>query len=164
MSNQHVNKNLNCLIDPTFTKVHRLLVLAFENEDDKRSYSKYYLPTVEIKDYNVLIDRKPFFELPVKNVEESYEKIIDLGNNDYYTTGNLLDYQYFKKHYKLIAIDVSRQIELEDEKVMQQINFIGKVEREAVNNIYPQTTMFFIAEKKEKTVIDFSQNSVAIIN
>ena len=108
MSNQPVDNNLNYLIDPTFINVNRLFVLAYENEDDRRSYSKYYTPTVEYKDFNVLVDRKAFFELPVKRMTETYEKIMDLGNNDYYTTGNLLDYEYFKKHYKLIAIDLSK--------------------------------------------------------
>ena len=164
MSTQPVNKNLNYLIDPTFTKIHRLFVLAFENEDDRPCYFKYCTPTVEIKHYNVLINRKPFFEIPVKNMEETYEKIIDLGNDDYYITGSLLNYQYFKKYYKLIAIDLSRQIELEDEGIMQQIDFIGTLKRAAINNVYPQTTMFFIVEKKEKTVIDISQNSATIIN
>ena len=95
MSNQPVNNNLNYLIDPTFTNVNRLFVLAYENEDDRRSYSKYCTPTVEIKDYNVLVDRKASFELPVKSMTETYEKITDFGNNDYFTTGNLLDYEYF---------------------------------------------------------------------
>ena len=67
MSNQTKNNNLNCLIDPTFTNVNRLFVLTFENVDDRTSFSKYYIPKVEIKDFNVLIDRKPFFEIPVKN-------------------------------------------------------------------------------------------------
>ena len=72
ITNQAINNNLNILIDPTFTKVHRLFVLAYENEDDRTSYSKYYLPKVEIKNYNVIIDGKPFFEFPVKNMEETY--------------------------------------------------------------------------------------------
>ena len=61
MSNQTKNNNLNYLIDPTFTNVNRLFVLSFENEDDRTSFSKYYVPTVEIKDFNVLIDGKLFF-------------------------------------------------------------------------------------------------------
>ena len=66
MSNQAKNNNLNYLIDPTFTNVNRLFVLTFENEDDRASVSKYYLRKVEIKDFNVLIDGKPFFEIPAK--------------------------------------------------------------------------------------------------
>ena len=67
MSNQTKNNNLNYLVDPTVTNVKRLFVLSFENEDDKTSFSKYYVPKVEIKDFNVLIDGKPFFEILVKN-------------------------------------------------------------------------------------------------
>ena len=128
MSDQTKNNNLNYLIDPTFTNVNRLLVLTFENGDDRTSFSKYYLPKVEIKDFNVLIDGKPFFEIPVKNKEEAYEAISEMSKNNDYTTGNSLDYEYFKDHYKLIAIDLSEKIELKNPDLKQQINFIGRLE------------------------------------
>ena len=140
MSNQTKNNNLNYLIDPTFTNVNRLFVLSFENEDDRKSFSKYYVPKIEIKDCNVLINGKPFFEIPVKNKEEVYEAIIEMSKNNNYTTGNLLDYEYFKDHYKLTATDLSKQIELENVDLKQQINFIGRLEE---NN----ATMFFIIVK-----------------
>ena len=98
MSNQIINNNLNYLINPTFSNVNRLFVLSFENEEDRTSFSNYYVPKAEIKDYNVIIDGKPFFEIPVKNKEETYEKIIEISKNSDYTTGNLLDYEYFKDH------------------------------------------------------------------
>ena len=111
MSNQNKNKNLSHLIDPTFGNVNRLFVLSFENEDDRTSYYKYYMPSVEIKNYNVLIDGNAFVELPVKNLEETYEKIIQITDRSgYYTRGNLLDYEYFKEHYKLIAIDLTNKL------------------------------------------------------
>ena len=122
MSNGTANSNLNYLIDPTFSNVYRLFVLSFENEEDRTSFSKYYVPKVEIKDYNVIIDGKPFFEIPVKNKEETYEKIIEISKNSDYTTGNLLDYEYFKDHYKLIAIDLCKQSELANGDIKQQIN------------------------------------------
>ena len=157
-SNQNKNNNSNYLIDPTFSNVHRLFVLSFENEDDRTSYYKYYVPSVEIKDYNVLIDGNAFFELPIKNVEETYEKITQItGNSCYYTRGNLLDYEYFKEHYKLVAIDLSKQIELENEDMKQQINFIGNLGR--VNG----AVMFFILEKSEETIIEFLQNYTSIV-
>ena len=127
MTNQTKTNHLNHLIDPTFIKVNRLFVLSFENEEDRTSFSKYYVPKVEIKDFNVLIDGKSFFDVPVKNKEEAYEKIMSIGKNNDYTTGNLLDYEYFSKHYKLIAIDLSKQIELQNPDLRQQINFIGKL-------------------------------------
>ena len=57
---------------------------------------------------------KVFFEKPIKNDEETQEPIIEMARNNDYTTGNLLDYEYFSKYYKLIAIDLSKQIELEN--------------------------------------------------
>ena len=158
MTVQSNNDNLNYLIDPTFTNVNRLFVLSFwrTNQGDNRdSFSHYYVPSVEIKDFNVLIDRKSFFDLPVKNEEEAYEKIIEMSNNNDYTTGNLLDFVYFKENYKLIAIDLSKQTELKDP---QSINFIRKLENQAHG-----ATMFFIIEKSEETTFSFSQNSVTII-
>ena len=113
MTNQTKTNHLNHLIDPTFTKVNRLFILSFENEEDETSFSKYYVPKVEIKDFNVLIDKKRFFDEPEKNKEETYEKVMSISKGNDYTTGNLLDYEYFSKHYKLIAIDLSKQIELE---------------------------------------------------
>ena len=130
MSSQNKNNNLNYLIDPTVSDVNRLFVLFFQNEDDRTSYCKYYASSVEIKDYNVLIDGNAFFELPVKNIEETYEKIIKITDHSgYYTKVNLLDSEYFKELYKLIAIDLSKQIELENKDIKQQINFIGNLER-----------------------------------
>ena len=156
MSNQTKNNNLNDLIDPAFTNVNRLLVLTFENEEDRTSFTKHYVPKVEIKDFNVLNDGKSFFEIPVKNKEEAYEAIIEMSKNNDYTKGNLLDYEYFKDHYKLIATDLSKQIELEIPDIKQQINFVGRLEEH-------NATMFFIIEKKEETTFDFSQNSVVVV-
>ena len=67
-----------------------------------------------MKDFNVLVDGKRFFDMSIKNVEETYKEIIEMRRNNNYTTGNLLDYEYFSKHYKLIAVDLSKQIELEN--------------------------------------------------
>ena len=156
MTTEAINNNLNILIDPTFTKVHRLFVLAYQNADDRQSFSQFYLPNVMVTDYNIIIDKLAFFDLPIKTEEESYEKIIDICIYNEYTTGNLLDYDYFKKHYKLIAIDLSKQQVLqENEDLIQQINFIGKLE-EAAN-------VFIIIEKKEKTILEFSQNLANVI-
>ena len=108
MTTEQTNNNLNILIDPTFTNVNRLFVLAYRTADNRQSFSQFYLPNVMVKDFNVIIDKFAFFDLPIKT-EEAYEKIIDISRNNEDTTGNLLDYDYFKKHYKLIAIDLSKQ-------------------------------------------------------
>ena len=99
MSTEEINNNLNILIDPTFTNVNRLFVLAYQEADDRQSFSEFYLPKVMIKDYNFIIDKLAFFDLPIKNEEKTYEKIIDISRNNEYTTYNLLDYDYSKKYY-----------------------------------------------------------------
>ena len=86
-------------------------------------FSNYYLPKVEIKDFNVLIYEKSSFDLSVKNKEEVYEKIIEMSRNNDYTTGNLLNFPYYKNNEISVAIDFNKQINLKDP---QQINFIGK--------------------------------------
>ena len=95
MTNKTKTNHLNHLIDPTFTRVNRLLVLSFENEEGRTSFSKYYVPKIEIKDFNVLIDGKRFFDVSVKT-KELYEKIMSISKNNDSTNGNLLDYEYFQ--------------------------------------------------------------------
>ena len=114
MTTEAVNNSLNILIDPTFINVNRFFVLAYQNANDRQSFSQFYLPNVMVKDYNVIIDKLAFFDLPIKTEKEAYEKIIDISRNNEYATGNLLDYNYFKKHYKLIAIDLSKQQVLQE--------------------------------------------------
>ena len=156
MTTEATNNNLNILIDPTFTNVNRLFVLTYQNADDTQSSSQFYLPRVMGKDFNVIIDKLEFFDLPIKTEEEAHEKIIDISRNNEYTTGNLLDYVYFKKYYKLIAIDLSKQQVLqENEDLIQQINFIGRLEQAA--------NVFIIIEKKEHTILEFSQNFANVL-
>ena len=122
MTTEAINNNSNILIDPTFTNVNKLFVLEYQNVDDRQSYDEFYLPKVMIKDYNVIIDKLAFFDLPIKTEEEAYEKIIDISRNNEYTTGNLLDYDYFKKYYRLIAINLNKQQVLQENKdLIQQI-------------------------------------------
>ena len=96
-----------------------------------------------------------FFDMPIKNDKEIYEQIIRARRINDYTTGNLLDYEYFSKHYKLIAlskqteIDLSKQTELENPDLKQQINFIERLMRNE------GATMFFIIEKSEETTFEF---------
>ena len=104
MSTEAVHHNLNILIDPTFANVNRLFVLAYRNDGNRQSFSEFYLPRVMVKDFNVIIDKLTFFDLPIKTEEKAYEKIIDISRNNEYTTDNLLDYDYFKKYYKLMLL------------------------------------------------------------
>ena len=157
MATEAINNNLNILIDPTFTNFNRVFVLTYgQVNNDRQSFSRFYLPNVMVRDYNVIIDKLAFFDLPIKTEEEAYEKIIDISRNNEYTTGNLLDYDYFKKYYKSIAIDLSiQQVLQENEDLIQQINFIGRLE-EAAN-------VFIIFEKEENTILEFSQNFANVI-
>ena len=92
--------------------------------------------------------------MPIENEEEAHENIIEMSNNNDYTTGNLLDFAYFKENYRLIAIDLSEQTKL---KGPQEINFIGKLENQG-----HEATMFFIIEKSEEITFNFLQNSITI--
>ena len=126
------NRYLNYLINPSFHGVNRLFVLSSENEDDRLSQSTYYLPKVEIKDYNVIIDVRKFFDQPINSMTKTYENIrkVSTGQGDDYTTSCLLDYSYFKDHYKVIAIDLSKQQALiADPRAIQQINFTANLDR-----------------------------------
>ena len=99
MSTEAANNNLNILIDHTFTNINRLFVLAYQvdnNNDNRKSFLQFYLPRIMIKDFNVIIDKLAFFDVPIKTEEEAYGKNIGTSKNDKYTTGNLLDYDYFK--------------------------------------------------------------------
>ena len=143
------NPNLNHLVEPSFQGVNRLFVLAFENDAQRTSNKRYYLPNVEIKDYNVMIDGKSLFDQPVKNNKETYENIRKIATeqgNDY-TTGCLLDYIHFKNYYKMIAVDLSKQQALDAyPKAIQQINFTANLDR-AVN-----TRIYFIFEEAKETL------------
>ena len=132
---------VNHLVDSRFQGVNRLFALSFKNENDRTSHSTCYLPKVEIKDYNVMIDGKNFFDQPINSDLKTYENIrrIATGQGDDYTTGCLLDYSYFKENYKMIAIDLSKQQALDaDPRAIQQINFTANLDRAG------NTTMFFI--------------------
>ena len=153
------NPNLNHLVEPSFQGVNRFFVLAFENGTQRTSHSGYYLPTVEIKDYNVLINGENVFDQPIKNNKVTYENIkkiaTDQGHD--YTTGYLLDYSYFKDSYKMIAVDLSKQQVLDaDPRAIQQINFTSNLDRDGNTRIY-----FILEEAKEtnsKSIVNTIQN------
>ena len=147
------NSNLNHLIEPSFQGVNRLFALPFEDDDQKISNKRYYIPNVEIKDYNVMIAGKNVFDQPIKNDKVTYENIrkITTGQGDYYTTG-------FKNYYKMIAVDLSKQQALDaDPKAIQEINFTGNLDRAGDTRIY------FILEEAKETLLDFSQGTVKVL-
>ena len=143
-----------------------MFVLSFENENDRTSFSRYYVPNVQIQDFNVLINGKYFFDIPIKNGEKTCDQIIEMGRNNDYTTDNLLDYEYFSKHYKLSVIDQSKQIELENSDLKKQIylfKFIGRVMQiieMGRNNVYTTDNLLdyeYFSKHYKLTVIDLSK-------
>ena len=149
------------MVEPSFQGVNRLFVLAFENDTQRTSSKGYYLPNVEIKDYNVIINGENFFDQPTKNNKVIYEKIksdaTSLGSD--YRTGCLLDYHYFRDSYKMIYVDLSKQEILNsgDPKAIQQINFIANLDRA------DDTRICFILEEAKETILNFTQGTVKVL-
>ena len=97
-------------------------MLSFENNAQQRSYERHFLPSVEIKDCNVMIDRRNFFDQTFKNNERKYDSIwkIANGQGDDYTASRLPDYPDFKTNYETIEIDLGKQKKLQtDPKAIQ---------------------------------------------
>ena len=154
------NANLNHLIEPSFQGVNRLFVLAFEDDAQRISKKTYYIPNVEIKVYNVMTDGKFFFDQPINNMIKTCEIIrkITIGQGDDCTTGCLLDYTHFKKYYKMISVDLSKQQALDaDSKAISQINFTANLIRDG------NTIFYFILEEAKETVFEFSQETVTVL-
>ena len=122
-----------------------MFIFSFKsgNDDPKRNpFDKYYMPLVEIKDFNALVANKSFFDQLVKNKQEAYEKLVEMSRNNDYTTKNLLDYLYHQNYYKLIGIDLSRQT---NTSISQQINFLGKLENDGA-------TKFLLLKNSKKNL------------
>ena len=138
------NNNLTRFpLDASFQGVKRLFVLVFKNTTVnvlnnpinntnnrvlRNSHTKYFLPRVNITNYNVIIDGRIFYDQPVNDLVKQNDEIrkTAAGQGDDYITGCLLDYQYFKDHYNLIAVDLCKQKKLDaDSRVFQQIEFYG---------------------------------------
>ena len=111
LTDQEQNRYFEYLINPSFRRVNRLFVLLFENRTDRKVHTKYYIPKVEIKDFNVINDGKNVFDKPIKNALETCDNIRKIATDqiDNQTTDCLLNYPLFKEHYKLIAIDLYKQ-------------------------------------------------------
>ena len=126
-ANANVFKYIN--LDPSFQDVNRLFVMAYNRVDGqptRNGQRKYYLPRISLNKYNVIIDGRNFYDNPIESDIEKYRELkkVMIGKGDDYTTGSLLDYNYFDKHYKLVAVALSKQKELDtDPRAIQQIEF-----------------------------------------
>ena len=119
---------------------------------------KYFLPRASITNYNVLIDNRNFYDQPINDQIKKYDEIrkIPTGKGDDYTTSCLLDYQYFKDHYQLIAVDLSKQKELDaDPRAVQQTEFSGKLET--------NSQVCTVLEKSKETVLEFYKGTAKVL-
>ena len=151
-------------LDASLQEVNRLFVLAFDNtyngnkKVEKDSHRKYFLPRINITNYHVLIDGRNFYDQPINDQIKNYDEIrkIATGKGDDYTTGCLLDYQYFKDHYQFIAVDLSKQKELDaDLRDIQKIEFYG--------NLETSSQVCTVLEKRKETVLEFYKGTVKVL-
>ena len=138
-------------LDPSFQGVNRLFVTAYNRVDGQD------LPRIDLNKYNVIIDGRNFYDNPIESDIEKYRELkkVMIGKREDYTTGSLLDFNYFKKHYKLFAVDLSKQKELDaDPRAIQQIEFKYILET--------NSTIYWILEKSTETILEFYKGTVKV--
>ena len=146
-------------LDPSF-RFFSSFIMAYSRaagQPDRNSQQKYYLPRIDLKKYNVIIDGRNFYVNPIESDIEKYRKLkkVMIGKGEDYTTGSLLDFNYFLKHYKLIAVDVSKQKELDaDPRAMQQIEFKYM--------LGTNSTIYWVLEKSKETILEFYKGTVKV--
>ena len=115
-------------LDPSFQGVNRLFFTAYNSangQPTRNGQRKYYLPRIDLNKYNVIIDGRNFYDNPIESDIEKYRELkkVMIGKGEDYTTGSLLDFNYFKKHCKLVAVDLSKQKELDaDRELFSKLN------------------------------------------
>ena len=135
-----------------------MFVLAYYNIEGNNqvsidSFKKYFLSRVKIENYNIEIDGRNFYDEPINDSIKQYDEIrkISTGQGDDYTTGCLLDFAYFEKNYRLIAVDLSKQKALDaDSRAIQQIIFTGKIKATEANT---RVIIYYILEKSKENTI-----------
>ena len=149
-------------LDPSFQGVNRLFVMAYNNAENanqptRNGQQKYYVPRIDFKKYNVIIDGRNFYDNPIESNIKKYRELknVRIGKGEDYTTGSLLDYNYFNKHYKLIAVDLSKQKELDsDPRAIQQTEFKYMLET--------NSTIYRVLEKSKETILEFYKGAVKV--
>ena len=161
------------LLHSSYQGVKRLFVLAYDNTagDDHvsfDSFKKYFLPRekntfLKIENYNIEIDGRNFYDQPINGSIKQYDDIrkISTGQGDDYTTGSLLDFAYFEKNYRLIAVDLSKQKALDaDSRAIQQIIFTGKIKATVANT---RVIIYYILEQSKETILEFSKGTTKVL-
>ena len=147
-------------LDPSFQGVNRLFVTAYNRVDGQPNRDvqrQYYLPRIDLNKYNVIIDGRNFYDNPIESDIEKYRELkkVMIGKGEDYTTGSLLDFNYFKKHYNLVAVDLSKQKELDaDPRAIQQIEFKYMLET--------NSTIYWVLEKSKETILEFYKGTVKV--
>ena len=140
-------------LNPSFQGVNRLFVMAYNRangQPTRNGQQKYYLLRIALEKYNVIIDGRNFYDNPIESDIEKYRELKKamIGKGEDYTTGSLLDFNYFDKHYKLVAVDLSKQKELDaDPRAIQQIEFKYM--------LGTNSTIYWVLEKSEETILEF---------
>ena len=154
-------------LESNFVGVSRLIVLVYPNQNDESNRffaQKYYLSKGIIKNYNVIINWKIVYNQAVDSDIKRYEEIrkLETGQGEDYATGCLLVYEYIKNHYRLIAVNLSRQKDLDaDPKAIRQTEFVGQLKKlNSANNNAESMFVLTISEKIKETRLKYSQESV----
>ena len=135
---------------PSFQGVHRLFVMAYNRangQPTRTGQQKYYLPRIDLERYNVIIDGRNFYDNPIESNIEKYRELkkVMIGKGEDNTTGSLFDFNYFDKHYKLVAVDFSKRKELDaDPRAIQQIEFKYMLRT--------NSTIYWVLEKSKETM------------
>ena len=147
-------------LDPSFQGVNRLFDMAYNRENGqltRNGQQKYYLPRIDLNKYNVITDRRNFYDNPIESDIKKYRELkkVMIGKGEDYTTGSLLDFEYFKKHYKLVAVDLSKQKELDaDPRAIQQIEFKYM--------LGTNSTIYWVLQKSKETILEFYKGTVKV--
>ena len=136
---------------------------AGNNQVSIDSYKKYFLPRLKIDNYNIEIDGRNFYDQPINDSNKQYDEIrkISTGQGNDYATGCLLDYSYFRKKYRLLAADLSKQKVLDaDSRAIQQIIFTGTIKATVANT---RVAIFYVLEKLKETILEFSKGTTKVL-
>ena len=164
----NAEKQIKDFLDSNYQGFKRLFVFTYDNTagDDQvsvNSFKKYFIPRVKFENYNIEIDGRNFYDQSINDSIKQYNEIrkISTGQGDDYTTGCLLDFAYFEKNYRLIAVDLSKQKALDaDSRAIQQIIFTGKIKSTVANT---RVIIYYILEQSKETILQFSKGTTKVL-
>ena len=156
------------MLDSSYQGIKRLFVIAYYNTEGNIQVSIdsskiYFLPRVKIENYNIEIDGKNIYDQPINDSIKQYDEIrkISTGQGDDYTTDCLLEFAYFEKNYRLIAVDLIKQKALDaDSRAIQQIIFKGKIKATEVNT---RVIIYYILEQSKETILEFAKGTTKVL-